>query len=184
MIPGPAVLYIVARGASQGRRAALASVAGVHTGTLVRLSAIIVASATAFTAVKLAGAAYLIFLGVQTLRQRIPSEASTVVAPQTRSLRRVYGDGVILNILNPKTAVFFLAFVPQFVDMDTSAGTTTQILILGAVFITLGVVTDGAYALASGWVGSRLRGSPKLTRHKDTVAGAVYIGLGVITARS
>jgi len=191
VIPGPAVLYIVARGASQGRRAALASVAGVHTGTLVHvfaaiigLSAIIVASAAAFTAIKLAGGAYLIFLGVQTLRQRNRADASTVVTPQTRSLGRVYGDGVILNILNPKTAVFFLAFVPQFVDMNAAAGATTQILVLGAVFITLGVVTDGAYALGSGWVGSRLRGSPKLTRRKDTVAGATYIGLGLITARS
>ena len=121
LVPGPAVLYIVARSAEQGRTAGLVSVGGIHLGTTVHiaaavmgLSAVIATSATAFTMVKLAGAAYLLYLGFRTLRSGSP------VVPDARgsrrSMRRVFFDGTVVNILNPKTALFFLAFVPQFID--------------------------------------------------------------------
>ncbi len=189
VIPGPAVLYIIARSASQGRAAGLVSVAGIHVGTVVHiaaavlgLSAIIVASATAFTIVKFAGAAYLVFIGISTLRRRRPLDAA-IAEPTPRSMRRIFTDGAVLNTLNPKTAVFFLAFVPQFVDVD-AANATAQIISLGALFIALGVVTDSAYALAGGWIGVRLRRSPVATRRSETTAGAIYIGLGLTTALS
>lgn len=189
LIPGPAVLYIVARSASQGRRAGIVSVAGIHVGTLVHigaavlgLSAIIVASATAFTVIKLAGAAYLVYLGVSVLVRRAPDGLVPEAAPPRR-LRRVFTDGVVLNILNPKTAVFFLAFVPQFVDVD-AGNTTLQIVALGATFVAIGLVTDGLFALAGGWIGGRLRRDPRLERRTETAAGAIYIGLGLTTALS
>ena len=189
LIPGPAVLYIVARSASQGRRAGLVSVAGIHVGTLVHigaavlgLSALIVASATAFTVIKLAGAAYLVYLGLSVLLRRTPDDHAPMSAP-ARRLRRVFTDGVVLNILNPKTAVFFLAFVPQFVDVDAGRA-TLQIVALGATFVAIGLVTDSLFALAGGWIGGHLRRDPKLERRTDTAAGAIYIGLGLTTALS
>jgi len=189
LIPGPAVLYIIARGASQGRRAGLVSVAGIHVGTLVHigaavggLSALIVASATAFTAIKLAGAAYLVYLGITTLRGRGSHTEGPADAPP-RSSRRIFTDAILLNILNPKTAVFFLAFVPQFVELDAGS-TTTQVITLGATFVVLGLITDGTYALAAGWIGGHLRRSPRVSRRAETTAGVTYLGLGLTTALS
>lgn len=186
LVPGPAVLYIIARGASQGPRAGIVSVLGIHVGTLVHiaaavlgLSAVIVASATTFTAIKLAGAAYLVVLGIRSLRAARTSR--DLDEPPNRSARRIFADGVVLNILNPKTAVFFLAFVPQFVDLD-AGNTTMQVVVLGATFVVLGLVTDSAYALASGWLGARVRRSTTLGRRSETGAGVVYIGLGLATA--
>jgi threonine/homoserine/homoserine lactone efflux protein len=128
VIPGPAVMYIVTRSAAQGRRAGLVSVAGIHVGTIVHvlaamigLSAVLAASATAFTIVKFVGAAYLIWLGVQSIRAyRLGSVAETTQVVEERALRRVFIDGAVLNVLNPKTAIFFLSFVPQFVDPGTT----------------------------------------------------------------
>ena len=94
---------------------------------------------------------------------------------------RVFVDGVVLNVLNPKTAIFFLSFVPQFVDPN-AANATVQLAVLGALFIAIGLVTDGAYALAGGWIGVRLRSSPAFRRRTDAVAGTIYIGLGAVTA--
>lgn len=195
VVPGPAVLYIVARGASQGRQAALVSVAGIHVGTLVHvfaavagLSALVVASATAFTTIKLAGAAYLVYLGVDALvsASKRPTEldgdgAGSPSAVPHRSLRRVFADGVVLNILNPKTAVFFLAFVPQFVEVDRG-NTAAQLLVLGALFIALGFLTDGVYAALAGVIGDRLRSAPHLERRAARGSGLIYIVLGAITA--
>ncbi|MCP4085352.1 MAG: LysE family transporter, partial [Actinomycetia bacterium] len=98
-------------------------------------------------------------------------------------LRRIFWDGVVLNVLNPKTAVFFLSFVPQFID-PASATPAVDVAVLGGLFIVLGLISDGAYALAGGWVGSRLRRSPRLRRGKDLVAGGTYLGLGAVTALS
>lgn len=191
VIPGPAVMYIVTRSAAQGRKAGLVSVAGIHLGTVVHvlaamigLSAILAASATAFTVVKFVGAAYLIWLGVQSIRsyRRGVTDLSNAVV-ETRSLSRIFVDGVVLNILNPKTAIFFLSFVPQFVDADTTTP-ARSIAALGAVFIVLGFVSDGAYAMAGGWVGTRLRRSPGLRRRKDLLAGGTYLGLGAMIAFS
>lgn len=187
LVPGPAVLYIVTRSTDQGRRAGLVSVAGIHTGTTVHvaaalagLSAVVVASATAFTVVKYAGAAYLVYLGVRSLLEhRTASRATGTPVVVPRSLRRVFFDGFLVNVLNPKTAVFFLAFVPQFVDVDAGS-TTIQLLVLSAVFIGLGLASDGAYALGASWVGGRLAAGNGSRRH--LVAGTTYIGLGVVTA--
>ena len=126
-MPGPAVLYIVTRSIDQGRGAGLASVLGIHVGTLVHLafatlglSAILVSSATAFTVVKLLGALYLIVIGIRTLLGRA-DEADTDPQRPPRRRRRDFAEGVVVNVLNPKTALFFLAFLPQFVEPDTGA---------------------------------------------------------------
>lgn len=191
VIPGPAVMYIVTRSATQGRKAGLVSVAGIHLGTVVHilaamvgLSAVLAASATAFSVVKFVGAGYLIWLGIQALRSyRHASIDDAGQLIEERSLRRVFGDGVVLNVLNPKTAIFFLSFVPQFVDPAT-AHPVRDVAVLGAVFIGLGLVSDSSFALAGGWVGSRLRRSSRLQRRKDLVAGVAYLGLGAATAFS
>ena len=181
-IPGPAVLYIVVQSAEQGRRAGLASVAGVHLGTLVHvaaasigLSALIVASATAFTAVKYAGAAYLVLLGIRKLAERDPEEA---LSRPPDLLRRAFLRGVVVNVLNPKTALFFLAFLPQFVDPDRG-GVWSQALVLGLAFGVLGLISDSLYALAAGTVGGLLRRRRRALRYGS---GAVYIGLGAVAA--
>jgi threonine/homoserine/homoserine lactone efflux protein len=191
LIPGPAVMYIVTRSAAQGRRAGLVSVAGIHLGTVVHvvaamvgLSALLAASATAFTLVKLVGAGYLVWLGIGSIRAYRRGAASLPGAPvEPRALTRVFVDGAVLNVLNPKTAIFFLSFVPQFVDPD-AASPVLAIATLGAVFIALGLVTDSGYALAGGWLGGRLRRSPRLQRRKELLAGGTYVGLGAVAAFS
>lgn len=188
VIPGPAVMYIIARSATQGRRAGIVSVAGIHLGTIVHiiaamigLSALLAASATAFSIVKLVGAAYLFWLGVQSIRSYRNHAVADEQTASSRSLRRVFLDGTVLNVLNPKTAIFFLSFVPQFIDPKT-AHPVLDVATLGALFIVLGFFTDGAYALAGGWVGALLRRSPTMQRRKDLVAGTTYLGLGAATA--
>jgi threonine/homoserine/homoserine lactone efflux protein len=186
VIPGPAVLYVVTRSIHQGRRAGLASVLGIHVGTLVHigaatagLSALILSSAVAFTAVKIAGAAYLVGLGVWTLLSRRAEDE--VAVGGERRLRRVFAQGIVVNVLNPKTALFFLAFLPQFVDPN--AGTPAlQIAFLGLLFGALGLVTDSIWAIAAGTAGGLLRGSRKFLRVQRYVAGTVYLGLGAVTA--
>jgi len=188
LTPGPAVLYIVARSIDQGRRAGLVSMLGVHAGTLVHIgaaaagvSAILAASATAFGVVKYLGAAYLIYLGLRRLRHRAPAFAPSV--PQRRRLRRAFLDGVVVNVLNPKTALFFLAFLPQFVDVSRgSAG--LQTLTLGVIFVLLGLVTDGGYAVTAGTAAQWLRSHPRFLASEPWIAGGMYIGLGVAAALS
>jgi threonine/homoserine/homoserine lactone efflux protein len=181
-IPGPAVLYIVVQSADQGRRVGLASVAGVHLGTLVHvaaasagLSAVIVASSVAFSAVKYAGAAYLIYLGARKLLDR---DAQTRVERTREPLRRAFVRGTIVNALNPKTALFFLAFLPQFVAPDRG-GVWSQALVLGFVFVGLGLVTDSLYALAAGTVAGLLRRQRNAVRYGS---GIVFIALGATAA--
>jgi threonine/homoserine/homoserine lactone efflux protein len=183
VIPGPAVLYVVVQGAEQGRRAGLASVLGIHTGTLVHvaaatvgLSALIVASAVAFSAVKYAGAVYLVYVGVRKLFGR------DEVAPEERdariSYRRTYVRGAVVNILNPKTALFFLALLPQFIDPDRGS-VWSQALVLGLVFVALGLVTDSMYAVAAGTVGGLFR---RHRRGTGLASGVIFIGLGTAAA--
>jgi threonine/homoserine/homoserine lactone efflux protein len=186
LVPGPAVLYIVARSVHQGRSAGLASVLGIHVGTLVHivaatigLSALVVSSATAFTVVKLLGAAYLVVLGIRTLLGR--DEPADVAGAPARGRRRDFAEGIVVNVLNPKTALFFLAFLPQFVDPE-SGSPALQILVLGVVFMVLGLVTDSAWALAAGTAGGWLRGHRGFLRTQRYVTGSVYVGLGVATA--
>jgi threonine/homoserine/homoserine lactone efflux protein len=190
VIPGPSVLYIVTRSADQGRAAGLASVCGVHVGTLVHvsaaalgLSALLVSSATAYHTVRWLGAAYLVWLGVRRLlaRDEDAAVAAAGQGPRPPGLRRVFAQGVVVNVLNPKTALFFFAFLPQFVD--TSRGSVPfQVLVFGVAFILLGLLSDGAYAMAAsagaGWL-RRRRGVARATR---LVSGGVLIGLGVTTA--
>ncbi len=186
LVPGPAVLYIVTRSIQQGMRAGLVSVLGIHTGTLVHitaasagLSALLVSSASAFTAVKLAGAAYLIGLGLWTLFSKTADV--DVVLGGERRLRRVYGQGVVVNVLNPKTALFFLAFLPQFVDPHRGHA-TLQIALLGLTFAALGLVTDSLWAIGAGAAGDVLRRSRRFARVQRYVSGSVFVGLGVVTA--
>ena len=188
VVPGPAVLYIVTRSVHQGRRAGLASVLGIHTGTLVHiaaatagLSALILSSAVAFTAIKIAGAVYLVGLGLWTLFSR-RSEAEVALGGERR-LRRIYAQGIVVNVLNPKTALFFLAFLPQFVDVDASHP-ALEVAFLGLLFAGLGLVTDSVWALAAGTAGGLVRSSRHFVRVQRYVAGSVYIGLGVVTALS
>jgi threonine/homoserine/homoserine lactone efflux protein len=183
--PGPAVLYIVTRSMDQGRRAGLVSMLGVHAGTLVHiaaaaagLSALLMASATAFSVVKYLGAGYLIYLGVRRLRDR-----STLAAarPPAVRLRRAFVDGFVVNLLNPKTGLFFLAFLPQFADVGRGR-VGVQILVLGLIFVGLGLVTDGLYALGAGTAARWLRASPRFLASERWVSGGMYIGLGVAAA--
>jgi len=186
LVPGPAVLYVVARSIHHGRRAGLASVLGIHVGTLVHigaatlgLSALIVSSAIAFTAVKVAGAIYLVGLGLWTLFSK-GSETEIALGGE-RNLRRAFAQGIVVNVLNPKTALFFLAFLPQFVDPN-AAHPAVQIAFLGILFAVLGLITDSLWALAAGTAGGVLRRSRRFVRTQRYVTGTVYIGLGVATA--
>jgi threonine/homoserine/homoserine lactone efflux protein len=187
LTPGPAVLYIVTRTLEQGRRAGVVSMLGVHAGTLVHVaaaaagvSAVLAASAAAFAVVKDIGAAYLVYLGVRRILDRRPvlTDEPGGAAPR---LRRAFLDGAVVNVLNPKTALFFLAFLPQFVDVARGA-VGAQILWLGVLFVALGLVTDGAYALAAGTAGNWIKRNRGYLKFERYVSGTVFIGLGLTAA--
>ena len=185
VIPGPAVIYIVNRSVADGREVGLAAVAGIEIGNLVHvvataagLSAVLAASAVAFTAVKWLGAGYLVFVGIQTLRRR-PDPVDR--DRRHISLGRAFRQGIVVNTLNPKVALFFLSFLPQFIDPDRGAA-GMQALVLGLVFVAIGCVTDGTYALtASAFREVLLRGRG-LAFVQRYVAGTVFIALGVLAA--
>jgi threonine/homoserine/homoserine lactone efflux protein len=187
VIPGPAVLYIVSQSISRGRLAGIVSMFGIQVGGLVHvaaaaagLSALLVRSAVAFNVVKYAGAAYLVLLGLRRILGK--DEAEDVPGARSeKSLRRLFSQGVVVNVLNPKTALFFLAFLPQFVDPN-AAHPAVQIAFLGLLFVLLGLVTDSVWALAAGTAGGMLRRSRHYVRTQRYVSGTVYIGLGVATA--
>jgi len=186
LTPGPAVLFIVARSVEQGRAAGLVSVLGIHLGTTVHiaaaalgLSALLMSSALAFEIVKYLGAGYLIWMGVRTLLTREP--AGDAPPPPPRRLRRVFRDGFVVNLLNPKTALFFLAFLPQFVDPARGA-VHWQILLLGLIFMGLGIVSDGVFALLAGSAGDWLKRNRRFLRFQRWFAGSAFIGLGVTAA--
>jgi threonine/homoserine/homoserine lactone efflux protein len=186
-MPGPNTLYIIARSIQQGRLAGFVSSLGVQVGTMVHivaaalgLSALLVSSAVAFNVVKYAGAAYLIFLGIKTLLTREKIEPAKV---RKAALGRVFYQGIVVNLLNPKTALFFFAFLPQFIDVARGA-IVLQIVLLGSILIFLGTLSDSIYALASGSIGNWLRGNLKFLRAQRYFAGSVYIGLGAATALS
>ncbi|MGH2846594.1 MAG: LysE family translocator [Thermoleophilaceae bacterium] len=181
LIPGPNLIYIVTRSVEAGRRAGLASVLGVETGTMVHvaaaafgLSALLASSAVAFEVVKYAGVAYLVYLGVRSLR---PGEARNGAAPsKPAGLPRTIGEGLLVNLLNPKVSLFFLALLPQFVDPGRG-GAASQVLVLGAVFIAIAATLDLLFVLAAGMLGERLRGGGG-----RRFAGGVYLALAALAA--
>lgn len=186
IVPGPSVLYIVTRSIDQGRRAGLVSVLGTHLGSLVHvaaaafgLSALIVSSALAFSAVRYLGAAYLVVLGVR--RWRAGDHLGLWPECPSLPMADLVRQGFVVQVLNPKTAVFFLAFLPQFVDAHRGS-VTVQVLVLGVVFIALGMVSDSTYAIAGSKLGSLLRRNARVSRAERYVSSGVYVGLGVTTA--
>ncbi|MGZ6544766.1 MAG: LysE family translocator [Actinomycetota bacterium] len=187
VIPGPAVTYVVARSIHEGRRAGLASALGLATGTIVHvvgaaigLSAVIASSATAFAALRFGGAAYLIFLGVRTLMRKEPIPTG---AAATVGAARAYRQAVIVEILNPKTALFFLAFLPQFVD-PSRGFVTVQTVVLGLSFIAIGLCTDSSWAMLASGIGQRFRERPGFARSQRLVTGGVLVALGTAAAVS
>jgi threonine/homoserine/homoserine lactone efflux protein len=177
--PGPGVLYIIARSLVHGRRSGLVSVAGVALGNLgnalaasVGLSALFAISSVAFSVIKYAGALYLVYLGVQMLRS--PAVENSAAVPAAATLKRVFRDGFVVALLNPKTTVFFAAFLPQF--LSPNAPPMFQSMVLGLLFVTIAAVTDSAYALAAGSAASVVH------RIGRRLGGGVLIGLGVCTA--
>jgi threonine/homoserine/homoserine lactone efflux protein len=182
-VPGPAVIYVVTRSLDQGRAAGIVSMFGVETGTFAYalgaaagLTGLIAASEVGFTVVRYAGAAYLVYLGVRKWRERDEPQER---AASARS--RLYLRGLLVQLLNPKIAIFFLAFLPQFVDSGRGP-VATQVLVLGTLFTLLAVLSDGAYVLLAGAFGSWLRGGRRARRRLARLSGGVFIGLGVTAA--
>jgi threonine/homoserine/homoserine lactone efflux protein len=183
--PGPGVLYIVTRSIAQGRRSGLASVAGVALGNLgnaigasIGLAALFAISSFAFTVVKYAGALYLIYLGIQAIRA--PGAAATSDATEARSLSRIFRDGFVVALLNPKTAMFFAAFLPQFIK-DPTAPLAASIL-LGALFVIIAASTDTIYAVTASAIAPALTRAAALQAAGRYLSGGVFIGLGVLAA--
>lgn len=186
LTPGPAVMYIIARSVDQGRVAGLVSVLSIEVGNFFHvlaatlgLSAILLSSAAAFAVVKYLGAAYLIYLGLRKLFSREPAASVPTVEPQR--LRRIFSQGVVVAVLNPKTALFFFAFLPQFADR-TRGPVALQMFALGCLFVLMAVFSDGMYALLAGTAGQWLKGSRRFLRAERYLAGGAYIALGVTAA--
>ncbi len=182
-VPGPSVLYVVARTVEQGRTAGLISVLGLETGALIHvaaaaggLSALVASSPTAFAALRYGGAAYLLWLGVRTLRRHRGAGPASL-PPASRG--RLFRDGVMVDLLNPKTALFFLAFLPGLVH-EGAGPVALQVIVLGLVFVALAALTDGAYALATARVARRVRGGERRERRMARASAGAYGVLGVL----
>ncbi|MBB2916313.1 LysE family translocator [Cupriavidus alkaliphilus] len=187
--PGPAVVYIVTRTLAQGRQAGLASIGAVALGNLgnaigasLGLAVLFSVSALAFTVVKYAGAAYLIWLGLRALRGAGTSAAGGAPEESPRSLRQVVRDGFVVALLNPKTAIFFAAFLPQFMNPEGSA--LAQSLALGVAFVLIAATTDACYVMAAAAVMPALRRAGRARAMGRYLTGAAFIGLGIFTAAS
>jgi threonine/homoserine/homoserine lactone efflux protein len=183
--PGPAVIYVVTRTLGQGRKAGLSSVGGIALGNLgnaaaasVGLAAVLAASSTAFLVVKLTGAAYLVYLGLRALYARPTAES--VGRPTVASPGRLLRDGFLVAFLNPKTALFFAALLPQFITPGTSP--LAQSLMLSGVFVCIAMCTDSLYVLTAATLGARLRQRASWRPFGRYVTGATFIGLGVYAA--
>lgn len=183
IIPGPAVLYVVNRSVSDGRQAGLAGVAGLTLGNLVHaiaaaagLSAVLATSAAAFNTVKWLGAGYLVYIGVRTLMRPAPMIA---VDQPSVSVRRSFTQGLVVNVLNPKVALFFLSFLPQFIRPEVGRP-GVQALVLGLVFVAIGFCTDGTYSLVASQLRVALLRGRALPFVQRWVAGTIFIGLGVV----
>jgi threonine/homoserine/homoserine lactone efflux protein len=193
LVPGPAVIYVVARSVEGGRLTGLVSVLGVELGTLLHvvfaaagLSAIVVSSAAAFSVVKWLGAAYLVWLGFRQILGRDSGNEELPLSGGGENRLGVFSQSVLVQVLNPKVALFFLAFLPQFVDPSRGAA-WTQVVVLGATLAILGLFTDGLYALLGGTAGEwirKQRAGAGLRRAGRYVTGCVYIALGALAAVS
>jgi len=187
VVPGPNILYLIARSVHQGRLAGFVSVLGIEAATLAHicaatlgLTSLLLSSAIAFTVVKYTGAVYLVYLGVRKLLERQEKQREELGTAE--GLKRIFIQGFIVNLLNPKTAMFFLAFLPQFVDTHHK-NATIQIISFAAILVALAIVVEAAYVLLS----SQLRSWLKEDRHfksRRYLAGSAYIGLGLTTALS
>lgn len=185
--PGPGVIYIVTRSLAQGRGSGVASVMGVALGNFINavaaaigLGALLAVSSTAFLVVKYAGAAYLVYLGVRAFRTRDQNVASAM--PQVVSFRRILRDGFLVALLNPKTTVFFAAFLPQF--MNASSSSVLQSVALGTVFVVIAATTDTAYAVGAGAIAPMLTRMRGVSLYGRFLTGGAFIGLGLFTALS
>jgi threonine/homoserine/homoserine lactone efflux protein len=187
VIPGPNLVYIITRGIQQGRRAAIMSSLGVQAGMVIHillatfgLSALVARSPVLFDVLRYAGAAYLVFMGVSLLRRRhVVSDAPARLRPAP--MRTLFLHGMAVNLLNPKVILFVLALLPQFVDPARGAA-APQMLVLGAVFIGVALVSDTSFALASGSVGMWLKRHPGSEQRRERVSGLVYLMLGLVVA--
>ena len=180
--PGPGVLYVTARSLAQGRRAGFASMFGIEFGEVVWIAAaatgvaaLLSASVTALDALRFAGAAYLVYLGIQRWRQ-----AGAVTAPLPAPLGRIFLQGFVTQLLNPKVAVFFIAFLPQF--LNTAQPIAPQVMVLGAVYIVIAIAVDATYVLAAAAVSRRFMRSPVAQVRTGRVAAATYVALGLAAA--
>jgi threonine/homoserine/homoserine lactone efflux protein len=188
MTPGPGILYVAARSLSGGRAEGIASSLGTGLGGMVHIaagaagvSALVMASAEAFTLLKLAGAAYLVWLGLRTLREaRQPLEFGTRVS--ALGVRRAFREGVVVEALNPKTAAFFLAFVPHFVDPAGAMPVALQFALLGLVSVTLNTGVDVLVALGAGRARAGLGVRPGLVRRLRQLSGGAICALGALLA--
>lgn len=185
VVPGPAVTYIVTQSVDKGRRAGLTSALGVASGGLVHvaaatagLSALIASSATAFTTVKLVGAVYLVVVGIRRILSKDPDGEIEV---QPAPLRQLYAQGVVVNVFNPKTALFFLAFLPQFVDADKGS-VALQVGLLGITFALIALASDAMYALLASFLAGKLRRTGTGAKLRRWVSGGIFIVLGVTAA--
>jgi threonine/homoserine/homoserine lactone efflux protein len=186
LIPGPSVLFVVSRGVALGRRAALATVLGNATGFALQLvlvslgvGAIVARSDAVFTTLKLLGAAYLVFLGVRNIRDR--RKLAEIFGPtrvETKSLRRILREGFFVGATNPKGVLIFTAVLPQFIDRS-QGHVTLQLAILGTICICIALLSDGAWAIASGTARQWLGSSPKRLERMSAAGGVTLIGLGV-----
>jgi len=187
VIPGPAVIYILNRSVADGREAGLAAVAGLELGNLmhvlaasVGLSAVLATSATAFNVVKWLGAGYLVVVGIRTLLVR-PAAIEGLSGSMSR--RRSFLQGIVVNTLNPKVALFFVSYLPQFIDSDQGAA-WSQALVLGVIFVAIGCITDASYALMASALRTVLVNGRSLPFIQRYVAGSVFIGLGLLATRA
>ncbi|USQ80221.1 LysE family translocator [Ornithinimicrobium faecis] len=188
VVPGPSVVYVMTRGVEFGRRAGMVSVAGLEMGSLLHLIATVAGLATLLTAwpaglqlLQWAGAGYLLWLALDQFRSARPvgRHRPAASAPGCPSTLRLFREGMLIDLLNPGTAMFFLAFLPQFVD-PTRGPVAVQIMVLGGCYLVLAVLNDSAYALAAGGLAKRLRGSHGSRRRTATVTGIIYVGLACV----
>ncbi|MBZ9720286.1 LysE family translocator [Mesorhizobium sp. AD1-1] len=182
-IPGPATLLTIARATSSGTKVGIATGAGIAAGdvfhtvmAMIGISAIIAASATLFSVIKYIGAAYLVYLGIRAIIEKTP--ANPAAGALAISAGKAFRQAVLTEVLNPKTALFFLAFLPQFVRPENGS-VMLQMTVLGVIFVILGLFSTVVFAVSAGRLGTFLRRNPSVLRLQGKVVGGIYCALGV-----